>query len=456
MKRRSFIGSTFGVGMSTAFSTSCDVEPKHRTGSTAEQLVPDTLAGMSLEDLKKDYHHRLFDRYFPFWDKGGYDDEIGGVMVNLNDDGSVADDEKFIWFQGRGLWVYSFLYNNFGNEPRYLERATKMHDFIVKYMYAGSGKWYQRLNRDGSLKEGVSDTTNGWAFIADGLQEFYRATGNEEDVKLVEDTIQAIVSVYDNPGFTGTRNLGGLPENTPMKGLRELATSRRFVRIISSLLSQISNPRLETLLKEHLDIMMTKFYNPEFGIVNEYLQHDYSRIPGFEDYTFVGHVTEGMWIIMLEALRKKDKALFNKAVNIVRKHVEIGWDYIFGGLGSHYYVFDGPGRTREKMYDLKEGWANFELMIPLVYIIEYTGECWAKEFYDRLYPYIIKTYDTDWGVWKQSVNRLGGPVSRELYIRKRWHPKRKGNFHQARAMMYNMLSFDRMIHNKGKLTPFPV
>ena len=33
--------------------------------------------------------------------------------------------------------------------------------------------------------------------------------------------------------------------------------------------------------------------------------------------------------------------------------------------------------------------------------------------------------------------------------------KRKGNFHQPRAMMYNLLSFDRMIENKGALTLFP-
>ena len=442
--------------MSTAFSTSCDVEPKHRAGRTAERLVPDTLAGMTIEELKKDYYHRLFDRYLPFWDKFGYDDELGGVIVDLNDDGSVADNEKFIWFQGRGLWVYSFLYNNFGNEPRYLERATKMHDFIVKYMYAGNGKWYQRLNRDGSIKEGISDMTNGWAFIADGLQEFFKATGNEEDLKLIEDTVQAIVNVYDDPDFTGTRNFGRLPENTPMKGLRDLGTSRRFVRILSALLRQISNHQLEALLKEHVDIIMTKFYNPDFGIVNEYLRHNYSRIPGSEDHTYTPHVTETMWIIMREALRTKNKTLFDNAINIVRKHVEIGWDYIYGGIGNNYYVFDGPDRTRKKLYGHKKGWANIELMIPLIFIVEYTGEYWAKECYDRLYPYIIKTYDTDWGVWKQSVNRFGGPVSRALYIRKRWHPKRKGNFHQARAMMYNMLSFDRMINNKGKLTPFPV
>ena len=455
MKRRNFFGSAIAAGISSAFSVSCENESTRQTVGNNDQKLPKTLAGMSIGELRDDYRHRLFDKFLPFWDKGGYDDEIGGVMVNLNEDGSIADDEKYIWFQGRGLWVYSFLYNNFGKNPRHIERADKMHDFIVKYMYAGDGRWYERLNRDGSVKEGVSDKTNGWAFIADGLQEYHRATGNEADLAIIEDTVQAIADVYEDPEYDGAVNLGGLSDETSLKGLRELAMSRRFVKIISPLLMQIENPRLEKVVREHVDHMMNHFYHPEYGIVNEYLMHDYTRIPGFEDYTFTGHVTEGMWIVMLEALRTKDRALFDKATEILRTHIEIGWDYIYGGLGSHYYVFDGPGRTREKLYDLKEGWANFELLIPLVIAIEYTGESWAKDWYDRIYPYIIETYDTDWGVWKQSVNRFGGPVNRELAIRKRWHPKRKGNFHQPRAMMYNLLSFDRMIRNKGALTPFP-
>lgn len=58
--------------------------------------------------------------------------------------------------------------------------------------------------------------------------------------------------------------------------------------------------------------------------------------------------------------------------------------------------------------------------------------------------------DNDIGVWDQAVDRLGRKIARKDY-----HPKRKGNFHQPRYMMLDMLILERMIKNQGKLTPFP-
>ena len=70
------------------------------------------IAGMTLHQLRNDYRKRIFKEYLPFWDKGGFDKKYGGFMCELYDDGSVENDEKFIWYQGRGIWVYSYLYNN--------------------------------------------------------------------------------------------------------------------------------------------------------------------------------------------------------------------------------------------------------------------------------------------------------------------------------------------------------
>jgi len=463
MKRRAFISSTISAGMAGALSVSCGNKQPQEVSSAREEshgkeaLLPDTLAGMTLEELREDYRQRLFDRYLPFWDKGAYDDEIGGVMCSLNDDGSIADGEKFIWFQGRGLWVYASLYNNFGKEQRYLERAQKMREFLVKYMYAGNGTWYERLNRDGSVKEGVSKSLYGWFFIANGLQELYKATGNEEDLNLVNETIEALLKAYNNPDFGGVSNLGGYPKDMSFTGCRAQGIHMCFLRLLTQLLSHVKNPGLEKLQEEQVNLIMTKFYNPEYGITNEYLRHDYSRIPGYEDYMLVGHSIEVQWMVMFEAIRTKNRKLFDESKNLIHRYLEIGWDYIFDGLGAtHFYVFDGPDRTREKLYGVKEGWAHHEILIALMHVVEFTGEQWAKDWYDKAHEYIVEKFDTECGVWKQSLNRFGGEVDHSLKIRSRWHPKRKDNFHQPRMMMLNLLSLDRMIKNKGKPTPFPV
>ena len=46
-------------------------------------------------------------------------------MCELNDDGSVANDEKYIWYQGRAIWVYSFLHNHFGKNAAFSRRRRE-------------------------------------------------------------------------------------------------------------------------------------------------------------------------------------------------------------------------------------------------------------------------------------------------------------------------------------------
>lgn len=422
-----------------------------KEGRESEPRLPQTIAGMTYAQLREDYRHRLFDRYLPFWDKGGYDEQLGGFMCTLNDDGTVADDEKFIWYQGRGLWVYSFLYNNLGKDPRHLEIAQKTRDFMVKYMKAPDGAWYETVHRDGRVKRGVGRDVYGWLFAANGLAEFYKAARDVRDIEMACESIWAAIRAHDDPNYAGVSLDEGAGERIPARGLRAQGHSMVMIRMLTQLLSHHPDPQLEDLLKQHVDLIMHKFRNPSLGITNERLLHDYSRIPGYEDHMFSGHSVETMWMIMFEAIRQGNGSLFVEAKNTFRRYLELCWDYVFEGFGDgDFYVYDGPGRTREALYGVKTMWSHCELMLGLMHILEYTGERWAKEWYERVRAYAIGAFDTDCGVWRQAVDRFG-----KYLARKGQSAKRKGNFHQPRYMMLNLLSLDRMIANEGRPTPFP-
>ena len=104
MKRRSFFGSALAAGVSGAANSIAEpVAPKSNFKHGAYTVIPDKIAGLLLEDLREDYRRRLFDMYLPYWEKGGYDAENGGFMCYLYEDGSVENDQKDIWYQGRGL-----------------------------------------------------------------------------------------------------------------------------------------------------------------------------------------------------------------------------------------------------------------------------------------------------------------------------------------------------------------
>src|SRR5581483_33006 len=91
------------------------------------------LAGTSLTEWRNRYRSELFDSYLPFWEKFGIDHEHGGFMCSVDYDGTLANTDKLLWFQGRGIWIYSFLYNHFGGNSKHLEIAHQTREFVLKH-----------------------------------------------------------------------------------------------------------------------------------------------------------------------------------------------------------------------------------------------------------------------------------------------------------------------------------
>ncbi len=409
--------------------------------------IPEMIAGMTLEELRDDYKDRIFNQYLPFWEKGGYDAENGGFICELYDDGSVQSDEKNIWYQGRAVWVYSYLYNYFGRDIKFLHIAQKTRDFLVKKMYLGDGRWTESVDRRGNpvanTGQGSGKDIYGALFSAAGLIELFKAAGSEEDLELAKKSIWASVEDYEKKNYEGV-TIPGIKE----KGLRTQGHSFVLVWTLTNLLSFHKDDQLEKLQKEHVDHLINDFWNPEFGIVNEKLFHDYSRIPGYEKVMFPGHSLEALWMVMDEARRINDRKLVESMKSRIRRLIEMNWDYVFGGMGTEEFnVFSSEGKCQGPSFDLKVMWAHTELLLSTMMIFENTGETWAKEWYERGRKYTINAMaNTGNGVWRQAVDRFGIDKKRpgiSIY--------RKDNFHQIRYQMMNLLSIERMIRNKQKL-----
>ncbi|MEO6829263.1 MAG: AGE family epimerase/isomerase, partial [Acidobacteriaceae bacterium] len=156
---------------------------------------------MSLPELYQYFHNELFDVSLPFWDKYGIDHENGGVMCALDYDGTRINTDKLLWFQGRALWIYSFLYNNFGKDPRYLEIARKIKEFVFRYALQEDGWWAELLSREGKVLTPFSGDTEGMYFIVEGLQEYAAATGDEQSREIAFDLMKKLFRYFDNPDF---------------------------------------------------------------------------------------------------------------------------------------------------------------------------------------------------------------------------------------------------------------
>jgi mannose/cellobiose epimerase-like protein (N-acyl-D-glucosamine 2-epimerase family) len=129
------------------------------------------LAHRKLEDLRKEYQYWLYDDFLPFLDRFVVDHKVGGFMCETDRDGRNISGRKRTWFEGRGIWIYSFLFNELDPKPEYLEIARKSVEFILRHDPAGPDLMPHGYRRNGSPLNAAPDIAGyGDLFVATGLQ----------------------------------------------------------------------------------------------------------------------------------------------------------------------------------------------------------------------------------------------------------------------------------------------
>ena len=135
------------------------------------------VGGIPLKQLREQTESELFKRFLPHMEKFVIDNEYGGFMCDVEiDTCEHRSTDKTAWFEGRGIWVYSFLYNNFGQDSKYLKIASKSKDFILKQQPQGNKFWANTFSREG-IPYSFPGDIYGNLFIAEGLIEYSKASG---------------------------------------------------------------------------------------------------------------------------------------------------------------------------------------------------------------------------------------------------------------------------------------
>ena len=98
---------------------------------------------------RKQYAAALLDDIIPFWVKNSPDYQNGGYFTCLDRDGRVYDTDKFMWLQGRQLYMLAKLYNCLEQDRQWLELGRLGADFIKKFGRAADGDYYFALTATG-------------------------------------------------------------------------------------------------------------------------------------------------------------------------------------------------------------------------------------------------------------------------------------------------------------------
>ncbi|XP_043357265.1 N-acylglucosamine 2-epimerase isoform X4 [Dermochelys coriacea] len=163
---------------------------------------------------------RELDAAIGFWARHSHDPEHGGFFSCLGRDGSVYDDVKFVWLQGRQVWVYARLYRTVPRfrRPDLLEAARAGGEFLLRCARVGPGspKAAFALSRDGRPAK-LQRSIFSESFCALGLDELGRATGEPRYRREARALLEAVVRwVREDPTELGRPLLAGATPHEPL------------------------------------------------------------------------------------------------------------------------------------------------------------------------------------------------------------------------------------------------
>ena len=149
------------------------------------------------------YRQKLSDGLFgvvlPFWKKYGADPVNGGVRTCLDREGKVFSAEKSVWMQGRGGWLFSHVYNDFGHDKRWLDMAESCVKFAKKHCIdPADGRMYFIVSDEGAPFRKRRYTYSEFFYIM-ACAEYYRATGDEAYLQEARKYYRMVLDIHDDP-----------------------------------------------------------------------------------------------------------------------------------------------------------------------------------------------------------------------------------------------------------------
>ena len=357
---------------------------------------------MDFKKLANRYKTELLDSVLPFWLNKSIDKEYGGYFSCLDRDGSVYDTDKFIWLQGREVWLFSMLCNKLGKKQEWLDAAIQGAEFLKKYGHNGDYDFYFSLTREGKpLVEPYNIFSNTFACMA--FAQLAKATGSEEYAEISRRIFKRILERRGNPKGKWSK---AVPGTRPMK---DFALPMIICNMALEVEDIINDPQqLEKTIDECLHEVLDVFYQPDLGCMLENVSSlDNSRLDCFEGREInPGHDLEALWFIMNLGIRRNNKALIDKCVEISLSVIERGWDKEYGGI---FYFLDSKGVPQQKLeWDQKLWWVHIESAIAMIKGYQLTGNKKCLEWFEKLDEYMWSRFkDPLHPEWFGYLNRRG-------------------------------------------------
>jgi len=428
MNRRHFIGQTAVQALALSATSAVWAMGEKRNGedygtAAVSPTVVKKIGDRSLQDLRNSHQKELDEEYIALWDKHGIDWEYGGFMPSWNKDGTYRTTNKEMYYLGRGIWVFSYLYNNFGKNERHLKAARMAIDFIYKYCRDENGYWVSEVTREGKLVHG-SFNIYGDIYVVLGLGEYFKATGDKEARDIAIETAHGVNERIVSPDYQHLAGHGRGHE----PGTKRLGTWQHFLSALTPLARYTGDYGVGMIARMCVRNILERHYYPELGVAFEHLDDMFQPFKPDPVYNhrFVSgwHSIQAAWMSMDEALRLGHTKMFMDTLEMGRMTLEKCWvDGEKGGLVG----LPNPEAKPVQPKNYAASGAMDDALIFALLAIEHTHAPWAVYWFDKIYTHGYK-------------------------MPERW--KRSCLLHHPRRLFACIQMLDRMIARDGRVSNF--
>lgn len=364
---------------------------------------------MILKNIKNSFKERL-DSAIEFWLERAIDAECGGVLHCFDKDGNLFSTDKGGWMQGRAGWTFSYLYNNYKRDARFLEIAECAIRFAKEKCTAPDGRMYVKVTRDGKPLE----MGNEWfseAFYLMAVAEFYKATGRSEYLLEARRLFDTILGLYRRQTVSANEASEGMTRNL------KFFNKPMILLNVSSVMADCDPERGRDYdaLGRALVADIREFYREEYHGTLEALNADGS--PVLESATCrvcnPGHDMECAWFLLEYGQRAKDDAACRLAVRMFDDAYDMGYDTEYGGILYLCDIFrDMPVEAYER--DMKIWWVHNEAVIASLMLYLQTDDVKYLRIFSETVDYASSRFIDDDGEWFASLRRDGVPNAPQI------------------------------------------
>ena len=383
----------------------------------------------------------LLDDVMPFWENRCLDREYGGYLTCFDREGRLTDGSKYIWFQGRQLYVYSRLFNSIERRPEWLGHARWGYDFLVKHAYAGKGRWHFKLDRAGNPLVTTTSIYSDY-HMAQGLAEYMLATGmkNDEGMQILRETYDALEKNTTDPEFRD------IYENTwsPVFIWNDMYLTALNAACIAA--PVLGTKYTAPLIDECTHKIMDWFARDEYCLVFEAVTRGNKIVmEGEGRFINPGHSFESAWFLMEAGDISGNRRMPERGLQIVDWTYKVGLDRVNGGI---YSYVDAEGKEPKpldwhketnSLWDDKVWWVNTEALCAFAKAFSLSGEQKYLKMLEDQWGFCRKYfYDPEFGEWYERLHADGS-----VKVSDKGTPW-KCAFHLARCLIMAVLSLEKM------------